>query len=343
MEQSLFLTTQVAGRSASAALTSFILSLILGRLCIAYQRRREIGQSVRKEGPESHYRKQGTPTAGGLFFVASAVISSVLWVREPHILLSFLVAWVGFSLIGLYDDLLKIRQRSSDGLGGYSKIALQILVSYALLYLIRTGFAFELSVPVPLTRVTLELGSWYYPLAILYIVFFVNAANLSDGLDGLAGGLAQVLLLTFVAIGFFALTGITGSAAGSFIFDSRRELIVVISSVLGSISGFLWYNAGKAQVFMGDTGSMAIGGMLAYTGILTHNELLTLLIGIVFVCEALSVIIQVTSFKLTGRRVFLMAPIHHHFEKAGWSESTVVNRFWIIAVLASVTTLLLLC
>lgn len=319
-------------RSIGAFISACLLSIVLGHLFITLQQRRHIGQTIREDGPQSHLGKAGTPTLGGIFFILSISITSLLFLRDQGVLISSLSALIGFALIGLWDDLLKLMKRDSAGLRGWYKIAVQVLMSYALLYILDHFSFLSLQLHIPWKGEShLELGSWYYPLAIFYITAMVNACNLADGLDGLAAGLGVI------AIGAFVLLLMWGSSSNPLLLTDIQEsdLVVFSLSMIGGLAGFLWYNARPAQVFMGDTGSMGIGGVLAYMAIMTENEIIMLLIGAVFVMEAVSVIIQVTSYKRTGRRVFRMAPIHHHFEQIGWAEEKIVHRFWIIAVLCA--------
>lgn len=331
---SLSILHQIIIRAVVAGFTAFALSVTGAKFFIDFQRRRSIGQPIREDGPKQHHIKAGTPTAGGVSFIAAIAIASVLWVRSIPVLVTALAALVGFGAIGFWDDVLKISRSNSNGLRAAHKIALHCIASYALLFLIDTYFDHSTGLYIPWARYGfIDLGSWYYIIAVIYIVGLVNSFNLTDGLDGLATGLGIISLAAMAGIGYLCLTTAMHEAVCTFMLDSRVEVLVFVGAVIGGLLGFLWYNARPAQVIMGDTGSMGIGGVLAYVGIMTNNEVLILLIGGVFVLEALSVIIQVGSFKLRGKRVFKMAPIHHHFEQLGWKEEKIVSRFWIVGVL----------
>ncbi len=321
-------------RAVVAGLTAFAISAVLGKICIELQLKQNIGQAIRIDGPESHQIKAGTPTAGGVSFIAAISIAVLIWLKEPAIRNTSLLALIGFGLIGLWDDALKILRSTNDGLSAGYKIALQVVMSYILLFVIDRYFSLPLSLSIPWKEAgAVKLGNWYYIFAIVYIVFITNSCNLSDGLDGMASGLGIISLTAVVIIGFLTAYGVGHQIVVLYIMDEQNDLLVFSMAMIGGLLGFLWYNARPAQIFMGDTGSMGIGGVLAYIGIITHNEIVMLIIGGVFVIEALSVIIQVSSYKLTHRRVFKMAPIHHHFEKIGWGEEKIVQRFWIISIL----------
>ncbi len=328
-------------RAVVSGLTAFVISLVTGKVFIQLQKRHAIGQSIREDGPESHQVKSGTPTVGGIFFIIAILIATLLFVKSISILAISLTAMLGFGGIGLWDDLLKLKRSNSDGLKAKYKISLQVIISYLLLFELDFFKLLETSIFIPWSETLyFQLGSWYYIFAILYIVFMVNACNLSDGLDGLATGLGIISFAAMILFGFIAITGALHPSVGAFMFDDRVELIVFLSGMIGGLLGFLWYNARPAQVFMGDTGSMAIGGGFAMIAIITQNEILMLIIGAVFFMEALSVIIQVSSYKMRKKRVFLMTPIHHHFEKMGWKEIKVVHRFWIFSLICVLIGLL---
>ncbi|MCF7934622.1 MAG: phospho-N-acetylmuramoyl-pentapeptide-transferase [Spirochaetia bacterium] len=336
------LTQSVMIRAVSAGFTAFILSIVLGHIFISLQRRYRIGQTIREDGPQTHLVKAGTPTIGGVFFILSITIAMMLFVEEPSIRYTSALAMIGFGLIGLWDDLLKLKQSDSKGLSAGYKIALQVIMSYALLYTIDHYFVLSGRIYIPwLAHEYMDLGSWYYPAAVVYIVGMANACNLSDGLDGLATGLGVIAIAAILVLSALSALGALHMMSGAFILDGRSDLLVFLMAMIGGLLGFFWYNARPAQVFMGDTGSMAIGGVLSYIAIITGNELLMLIIGAVFVMEAVSVIIQVSSYKLRHKRVFKMAPIHHHFEKIGWDESKVVQRFWIMGIVCAMLGIVL--
>ncbi len=329
-------------RAVVAGLTAFVISLVTGKIFIGIQRKHAIGQTIREDGPETHLKKGGTPTVGGIFFILAILVSTLLWVRSFRIVVISLTALAGFGVIGLWDDLLKLYRANSEGLKAKYKIALQVILAYLLLFELDIFSLLKTAVYIPWSdTLYIPFGSWYYLFAILYIVLMVNACNLADGLDGLATGLGIISFAAMIVFGFISVTGSLHTSVGEFMGDDRIELIVFLSSMIGGLLGFLWYNAGPAQVFMGDTGSMAIGGVFSMIAIITQNEILMLFIGAVFIMEALSVIIQVSSYKIRQKRVFLMAPIHHHFEKMGWKEVKVVHRFWIFSMICVLIGLLI--
>jgi phospho-N-acetylmuramoyl-pentapeptide-transferase len=329
-------------RGAYAAVTALFVSFILGPWMISFLQRLKFGQSIRGDGPETHLVKSGTPTMGGLLIIVSMLVAVLLWqdLRNMHTWI-VLVALVGFALIGFSDDYLKIRRGSSEGLSVRAKLVAQILVSGALvfyLYLSRSEYTTLLYLPF-FKNPVLDLGILYIPFGIILLVFTSNAVNLTDGLDGLAIG-----LVILVGVAFTILTYLTGRADYAeyllipHIVDGG-ELTIPCLALVGASVGFLWYNSHPAEVFMGDTGSLALGGVLGVVALMIKKEVLLVIVGGVFVLEAMSVIIQVLSYKLTKKRVFKMAPLHHHFELKGWDESKVVIRFWILGVLFAILSL----
>jgi phospho-N-acetylmuramoyl-pentapeptide-transferase len=349
-------------RTALASLTALLLGLVLGPWMVRYLRRMQIQQFVREEGPRSHHAKTGTPTMGGILIVVATVVPTLLWddLTNPYVLLALFVM-LGFAAIGFLDDYSKVIRRHNLGLSARAKLFLQIVVStcagVALLVmtLYRVYFT-ALIVPFfKQFRPELVINSWLenpyiWPLAYLPFLAFVvlvmvgssNAVNLTDGLDGLAIGCVVI-----AAGALTVLTYITSHAGLSAYLDIQHvpqvgELTVFCGALVGASLAFLWYNAHPAEVFMGDVGSLAIGGAIGFIAVAIKQEILLFSVGGIFVIEALSVILQVASFKLTGKRIFRMAPLHHHFELAGWSESRVIVRFWIAALifaLFSLTTL----
>ena len=349
-------------RTALASLTALFLTLVCGPWTIERLRRLQIKQYIREEGPQSHQAKAGTPTMGGVLIVAAIVIPTLLWadLRSPYALLA-LGATVAFALIGFVDDYNKVVRKRSMGLRPKAKFFYQVLTCVAvgavLLALQQRGaYSTELSVPFfkklhpDLVVRSLLLKPHIWPLAFIpFVVFLIfvivgasNAVNLTDGLDGLAIGCVLV-----AAGALTVLTYISSHARFAEYLEIQRipdvgELTVFCGSLVGASLGFLWYNAHPADVFMGDVGSLALGGVIGVTAVIIKQEILLLFIGGIFVVEAVSVIIQVGSFKLRGKRVFRMAPLHHHFELIGWSESKIIVRFWIAALvfaLFSLTTL----
>ena len=334
-------------RTAAASLTAFVFTLALGPWVIRRLRRSQIGQVVRSEGPKTHRPKAGTPTMGGLLILGAAITPTLLWVdlRNSYVWVAVL-STLGFGLIGFIDDYLKVVGGTHHGLRPRYKLALQCVVAVgvglALLSLSSQGL-YNTQLVFPFFKGLMpDLGWVYVPFAVLVLVGASNAVNLTDGLDGLA-----ISVFTVAAVAFTALVYISGHAVfASYLllvrFPPAAELTIFCGSLVGAGLGFLWYNSYPADVFMGDVGSLALGGALGTVALLIKQELLLPIVGAVFVIEALSVIIQVGSFKLTGQRVFKMAPLHHHCELIGWSEPKVISRFLIIAVvfaLFSLTTL----
>jgi phospho-N-acetylmuramoyl-pentapeptide-transferase len=313
-----------------AGLIAMVAAIVIGPKFIEMLRARNLGQQIRAEGPAAHVVKQGTPTMGGLLFVTCAVVPFLALSKYTVEGLTVLLITVGCAAIGFTDDYLKLRRRHSLGLPGRWKMALLVAVTVGAALLLRESDLFTTSLYIPVADWNVDLGAFYYVFLFLVIAGTVNGANLTDGIDGLAAGTAMIMLLTFLAI-----AGISWIRSGQ--PGDRSEVYLDIATLaaalVGGTIGFLWYNAFPAEVFMGDTGSMALGGAIAGFAIVTGTEILLLLIGGIFVIEVLSLIIQVVSFKRTGRRVFLMAPIHHHFEMKAWSETKVMVRFWIICAI----------
>jgi phospho-N-acetylmuramoyl-pentapeptide-transferase len=313
-----------------AGLLAMVAAVVIGPKFIERLRARDLGQQVRAEGPATHAVKQGTPTMGGVLIVGSAVIPFLALSQYTTEALTVLFITLGCAAIGFTDDYLKLRRRHSLGLPGrWKMVFIAILTVVAALLLRETG-GWDTSLYIPIAGWNLELGAFYYPFLFLVIAGTVNGANLTDGIDGLLAGVATIALLTFLAI-----AGISWLRSGDpgMRSESLLDLATLAAALIGGTIGFLWYNAFPAEVFMGDTGSFALGGAIAGFAIVTDTEILLLLIGGIFVIEVLSLIIQVVSFKRTGRRVFLIAPIHHHFEMKAWSETKVMVRFWIVCAI----------
>jgi phospho-N-acetylmuramoyl-pentapeptide-transferase len=309
-----------------AGIVAMVLSILAGPKFIAFLRRNEYGQQIREEGPEGHVAKQGTPTMGGLLILIAATLAFATVSKYKVPALTVLFVTLGCGAIGFLDDFIKLTHRRSLGLSGRWKLLLLALIT------VGVGFAarhqhLPTSVFIPVVNVDLELSYAWYGLLFLVIAGAANGVNLTDGLDGLAAGTGIIALFTFTAMNVVAYirTGRPGHR-----FDTKLDLAIVGAALIGGAIGFLWYNAFPAEVFMGDTGAMAIGGALAAFAIMTQTIFLLLLIGGIFAIEALSVIIQVFTFKYMGRRVFLMTPIHHHFEMKAWSETKIMVRFWIL-------------
>ena len=330
-------------RTFVATLTAVVLSLALGPWLITRLRRYKIGQNIRESGPQSHFQKAGTPTMGGMLILIAVFVSTLLWAdfTNEHIWI-VLVSTAGFGAIGFLDDYLKLVKKQSLGLRGKYKLTGQLLIAIGIgLYIyFNVDGSFMTTVSIPFFKALYpNLGVWYIPFAVFVIVATSNAVNLTDGLDGLAIG--PTIIAAFAYAGLAYVTGNTVLADYLNIAYVRGagELTMFCGAVLGAGLGFLWFNTFPAQVFMGDTGSLALGGALGTLAILTKHEILLGVICGLFVIEGLSVIIQVISFKLTGKRVFRMAPIHHHFELKGWEEPKIIVRFWIISILLALMSL----
>ncbi|MBO2534480.1 MULTISPECIES: phospho-N-acetylmuramoyl-pentapeptide-transferase [Rummeliibacillus] len=302
---------------------SFIISVILGPIVIPLLRRFKFGQSIREEGPKSHMKKAGTPTMGGVIFLLSIIATTVMMSLVKGAFTSqtiiLVLVLIGFGVVGFLDDGLKIIFKRNLGLTSLQKLIAQIVISIAAYFLLKLG-TFHNTVQIPFTDFAIHLGLAYVLFLVFWLVGFSNAVNLTDGLDGLVSGTASI---AFAAYGVLAL------------LNDQMDVAIFAFAVVGALLGFLIFNANPAKVFMGDTGSLALGGALAMLSILVGQELLLLLIGIIFVVETLSVIMQVASFKLTGKRIFKMSPLHHHFELSGWSEWRIVLTFWLTALVAA--------
>ncbi|HEY4621472.1 MAG TPA: phospho-N-acetylmuramoyl-pentapeptide-transferase [Gaiellaceae bacterium] len=313
-----------------AGLLAMVAAVVIGPKFIEMLRHRNLGQQIRAEGPAAHVVKQGTPTMGGLLIVATAVLPFLVLSQYTAEALTVLTVMLGCAAIGFADDYLKLRRRRSLGLPGRWKMILLAAVTFVAAVILQETAAFETSIYVPVAGWDLDLGFLFYPFLFVVIAGTVNGANLTDGIDGLAAGTATIMLLTFLAIA--GISWLRSGAPGER-SEVYLDIATLAAALIGGTIGFLWYNAFPAEVFMGDTGSMALGGAIAGFAIVTGTEILLLLIGGIFVIEVLSLIIQVVSFKRTGKRVFLMAPIHHHFEMKAWSETKVMVRFWIVCAI----------
>lgn len=312
----IFLTTIVA----------FIICLIVGPKVIDWLRCLKFGQSIREDGPQSHLQKAGIPTMGGLIFLISLTVTTLFFlpVNSPAILA--LIVTLGYGIIGFLDDFIIVVKKRSLGLTARQKLLGQIILGTFLGIYIWLNPSFNREILLPFSHYNLDLGYLYIPFVTFVLVATTNAVNLTDGLDGLAGGTMSIALVAYIYITFTL---------------KSYSLAVFCSALLGSCLGFLWFNCHPAQVFMGDTGSLALGGALASVAVLTGTEAILFVIGGIFVIETLSVIIQVSSFKLTGKRVFKMSPIHHHFELIGWKETKVVARFYLAGIFLALLGLLL--
>ncbi len=321
--------------------TAFLLCWMWGPYFIRRLMDFQIGQSIREDGPQTHKKKAGTPTMGGGLILVSTLIPCLLWVDidNPMVWAALLVTW-GFGLIGYIDDWLKVSKKNTKGLSGKVRLAGEFLISGLAIFILIHWFGFSTDLNVPFFKnLTLDLGYGYVVLGALVVVGTANAVNLTDGLDGLA---IVPVIISAATLGLFAyVAGHMGIASYLQIphVVGAGELTPIAASVVAAGLGFLWFNTYPAQVFMGDVGSLSLGGFLGVMAVLTHNEILMILLGGVFVVEALSVIGQVASFKLTGKRIFKMAPIHHHFELKGMTETKIIVRFWIISILLAILSL----
>ena len=332
-------------RSGGAMLTSLILALMFGDAFIRWLKSHQAeGQPIRSDGPESHIlTKAGTPTMGGLLILGCFILATLLWVplKNPYLWPVLLVA-ASYGAIGAVDDWLKLKKRSSDGMSGRQKLLFQVVAAFlASLILIQLSpEALRYGVALPFVKDTLlYLGIFYVPFAILVIVGASNAVNLTDGLDGLAIVPVMIVATCFALIAYLSGNINFSNYLQIHYVPGTGDLATLCGALIGTGLGFLWFNAPPAKVFMGDTGSLALGGALGAVSVATRHELVLAIAGGLFVVETVSVILQVASFKLTGKRIFLMAPLHHHFEKKGWAESTIVIRFWIISVILALISL----
>jgi phospho-N-acetylmuramoyl-pentapeptide-transferase len=349
-------------RIIAATITAMLISFLLSPWFIRELQKKQIGQVIRDVGPESHKKKSGTPTMGGALILLSVLVPTVLWC-DPHnaFVWATTAVTVGYGVIGYLDDYLKIKFKNSRGVPGRYKLLGQFLIGGAVLSYV---FLAQEHVPADWWEVRNRLGVpfvafakhpvtlpiWaYLPFAVLVVVATSNAVNLTDGLDGLAIGPVIINAGTYLIWGYLAgaTFGLPNVAARFVVakyldipaIASAGELAIFCGAIVGAGIGFLWYNTYPAQVFMGDVGSLSLGGGLGMCAVFTKNELLSIILGGIFFLEAVSVIAQVTSFKLTGKRVFLMAPIHHHYEKKGWAEPKIIVRFWIISILLALVSL----
>jgi len=313
-----------------AGLIAMVAAVVIGPKFIELLRARDLGQQIRAEGPQTHIVKQGTPTMGGLLILASATIPFLFLSKYTAEGLTVLFIVLGCALIGFTDDYLKLRRRHSLGLPGRWKMVGLALVTVGAAVMLEQSTSFTTDVYVPVAGWTLDLSYGYYALLFLIIAGTVNSANLTDGVDGLAAGVVVIMLLTFLAIAGISWIRSGDPGARS---DTLLDVATLAAALIGGTIGFLWYNAFPAEVMMGDTGSFALGGAIAGFAIVTGTEILLPLIAGIFVIEVLTWIIQIVSFKRTGRRVFLIVPIHHHFEMKAWSETKIMVRFWVVCAI----------
>lgn len=331
-------------RSGMAALTSLLFVLLFGKAYIRLIKRKQYGQAVRSDGPQAHLKKEGTPTMGGVLIVAGLSLGTLLWsdLSNPYVWCLLVITWV-YALIGWLDDYKKVIRRDPKGLASRWKFRLQVLTSLFVaiaLYHIQDDWSGQGRLFVPFFKnFSFDLGAWYIAFTVLTIVASSNAVNLTDGLDGLAIGPSIVC-----AASFFVLCYLGGNAVFAGYLQIPHvpgvgELAVFCASMMAAGVGFLWFNTYPAQIFMGDVGALSLGGALGALAVASKNEFLLVILGGIFVLETLSVILQVISFKSTGKRIFKMAPLHHHFELLGWQEPKVIVRFWIISFVLAIAAL----
>ncbi len=335
-------------RTGGAVMTALLMSFLFGPVIIRLLKERQTGgQPIREDGPETHLlTKKGTPTMGGVLILLALTSATVLWMdlSNPYVW-SALCVTIGYGLIGFMDDYLKVSQRNSKGLSGKLKLVLQLAIAgvaaFWILSHLPDGLTTTLAIPFFKTLL-IDLGWMFVLFAVVVMVGSSNAVNLTDGLDGLAIVPVMIAAGVFTLIAYLVGNSVFSSYLQLHYVPGSGELAVFCGALVGSGLGFLWFNAPPARIFMGDTGSLALGGALGAVSVITKHELVLAIVGGLFVLETVSVIVQVASFKLTGKRVFRMAPLHHHFEQKGWAESTIVIRFWIIAsilALAGLATL----
>ena len=331
----------ITSRSLGAAATALLVSLLVGPWFIRELKKMSFSQVIREEGPDSHQKKSGTPTMGGALILFSLTISYLLWGNfgEPMTWILLFVI-ISYGILGWADDYKKITHKNTQGVRPSHKILVQLTIAFIASYLLNqfTSIGTELHFPF-FKELQIDLGWLYIPFSTLVILSASNAVNLTDGLDGLAIGTATIVISVFVALTYLA-----GNANFSTYLDipyipGAGELTVVCAALAAAGLGFLWFNTHPAEIFMGDVGSLSLGGAIGVLAVITKNELLLLILGGLFVIEALSVIIQVLVFKKTGKRIFRMAPIHHHFEMKGVAESKITVRFWIISILLAIAAL----
>lgn len=323
-------------RTGGAIITSLVICFLIAPRMIRWLKAKQReGQPIRNDGPETHFKKAGTPTMGGLMILISVCISTLLWANLANVYIWIaLLVMVGYGAIGFMDDYLKLTKRNPKGLSGKKKLLAQFVIgsvaTIAIMYSLPEAISTHVAPPF-IKNFFINLSWFFVPWGLIVIIGASNAVNLTDGLDGLAIVPVAIAAACFGLISY--LVGRVDYSAYLHIahVPGTAELAIICGALIGGAMGFLWYNAPPAAIFMGDTGSLAMGGLLGAISVMTKHEIVLAIIGGLFVLETVSVIVQVASFKLTGKRVFAMAPLHHHFEKKGWSEPTIVIRFWIIA------------
>jgi phospho-N-acetylmuramoyl-pentapeptide-transferase len=309
------------GEIVMAGAASLLICMFLGPRFIDYLRLKEFGQQIREEGPAGHHGKAGTPTMGGLVIFLSIIVPFLILTEYRAASLAVVATALAMAALGFADDIIKLRRRRSLGISGRTKLIVQALTAIGLWLVVTEYVGLNDTLRLRVVDASVELGFVYPLLIFLVLAGATNGVNLTDGLDGLAAGCAAIVLLTYTVM--------------TFITPGQQDLALLSASLVGASVGFLWFNSFPASVFMGDTGSLGLGGAIAALAVITKTELLLIVIGGIFVIEALSVAIQVFAFQRFRRRVFLMAPIHHHFELAGWSETKIILRFWIVAAICA--------
>ncbi|MCL2102767.1 MAG: phospho-N-acetylmuramoyl-pentapeptide-transferase [Syntrophorhabdaceae bacterium] len=322
-------------RTIYAAITALLIAFIIGPWLIRLLRERQIGQTIRRDGPESHFVKEGTPTMGGVLVLLATILPTLLWANltNPYIWIAVLVT-AGFGVVGFVDDYSKVVRKDTKGLKACNKLFLQVVLASLAAWLIYKDIGIGDTVTIPFFKnLQPALGLLYLPFIVFIIVGASNAVNLTDGLDGLAIGPTIISAVTYMLFAYLAGHIKIADYLQIQYVPGVGELAIFCGAMAGAGLGFLWFNSHPAQVFMGDTGSLALGGALGVVAVMVKQEIVLALVGGIFVIEALSVIFQVTSFKIRGKRIFAMAPLHHHFEKKGWKEPKIVVRFWIISII----------
>lgn len=328
-------------RTIYASITAMVISFLLGPWLIQKLQELQLGQAIRKLGPESHFKKEGTPTMGGTLILLAIVLPTLLWadLRNIYVWVVLLVI-VGFGAVGFVDDYLKVKHRNSDGLKARQKMFWLLTISGAAAGILYYHEPFATTLTFPFFKnLLLHMGILYIPFAMLVIVGASNAVNLTDGLDGLAIGPTIIASGTYLIFAYLAGNAKLATYLQIAGIPGAGELAVLCGAMVGAGLGFLWFNTYPAQVFMGDVGSLSLGGGLGAIAVVTKQEILLVIVGGIFVVETLSVIAQVTSFKLWGKRVFRMAPLHHHYELKGWAEPKIIVRFWIISIILALIAL----
>ena len=330
-------------RTTLAVITGMVISLVIGPGIIRWLKKISVTQQIRDDGPQSHLKKSGTPTMGGIIVIASLLLTLLCWGDLANLYMwIMIISLIGYGCIGLLDDYLKVIRKNPKGLAACYKFGAQIGIALAIGLVLYSNpndpYRSELIVPF-FKKWFFDIGWFYIPFSVLVIVGSSNAVNLTDGIDGLAIGLVGIATLANMLLVYVSGNAKFAQYLGVYYLAGTGELTVFCGAMLGAALGFLWFNAYPADVFMGDVGSLSLGGSLGTLAVITKHEIVLAVVGGIFVIETFSVIAQVASFKLTGRRIFKMAPIHHHFELKGWPESKVIVRFWIIGIMLALLSL----